>query len=195
MARTLLAESVRPMRSKRNRRYGFTLIEVMVVVCIIAILASLAVYGVGKYVRAAGTSEPMEIINSVRAAQESYKDETYGYLPVSTMSSYFPFGTTLPSNKKWSWDNGNSTELKAWNQLGVHPSSVVAFGYACEAKNDNSSVLNKGQMGISQDLGYPANAQNWYIVRAASDRDGNGVAAIFIGSNFTDQIYGQNDTE
>jgi len=167
----------------------------MVVVAIIAILASLAVYGVGKYVRAAGSSEPMEIINSVRAAQESYKDETFGYKDVSSMSSYFPFGGTLPKNNKASWDRGDSSELKAWNELGVHPSTAVAFGYACTAKNDNSTVLNKGEIGITQDLGYPANARNWYIVRAASDRDGNGIPAIFIGSNFTDQIYGQNDSE
>ncbi len=168
----------------------------MAVVCIIGVLATLAVYGVKKYVDSAKTSEPMEIINSIRAAEESFKDETFAYKNVSDMSSYWPFsGVAALKNAKLSWDSGTDPTAKAaWAVLGVSPSTAVQFGYACAA-GQGTGVPTKTTLGIGQSLGYPTTAPNWYVVRAAGDRDGNGILATFVGSNFTDAIYGENDTE
>jgi type II secretory pathway pseudopilin PulG len=168
----------------------------MAVVCIIGILATLAVYGVKKYVLAAKTSEPIEIINSIRAAEESYKDETFGYKNVNDMTSYYPFAdANALKNTKMGWDAATDATAKAaWAELGVHPSSQVQFGYACTA-GKNGGVPQQTTLGIGTDLKYPATAPDWYVVRAAGDRDGNGVLARFVGSNFTDAIYGENETE
>jgi prepilin-type N-terminal cleavage/methylation domain-containing protein len=195
LARRLLGEGVVKWRRPSKRSRGFTLIELMIGVCIIGILATLAVYGVRKYVLAAKTSEPLEIINSIKAAQESYRDETFGYFKVSDMSSYFPFtGVAALKNAKAPWDSGNATILAAWNQLGVRPSAPVQFGYACDAAK-GTGVPTQAALGISRSLNYPTTFPDWYVVRAAGDRDGNGVLATFVGSNFTDEIYGENDTE
>jgi type IV pilus assembly protein PilA len=70
----------------------------------------------------------------------------------------------------------------------------VQFGYACSA-GKGSGVPTATALGVERDLGYPTSATDWYVVRAAGDRDGNGTLATFVGSNFTDQIYGENDTE
>ena len=196
LARHLLREGLVIQRRPRTPSRGFTLIELMAVVCIIGILATLAVYGVRKYVLAAKTSEPMEIINSIRAAQESYRDETFGYKKVSAISGvYFPFsGAAALKNSKQPWDSGDATILAAWTELGVRPSAPVQFGYACDA-GKGTGVPQQATLGISKSLNYPTTYPDWYVVRAAGDRDGNGVLSTFVGSNFTDEIYGENDTE
>jgi prepilin-type N-terminal cleavage/methylation domain-containing protein len=186
---------VRRTPARRDAR-GFTLIELMVTVAIVAVLAVIGVYSVRRYLLSSATAEPMELINSVRAAEESYKDETFGYLNVGTMGSYYPFGSTLPaSQKKKAWEGGApSGDETNWKTLGVQPSTVVQFGYACVA-GKGDGVPRQSDLKTSIDLKYPASAGDWYVVRAAADRDGNGVPAIFVGSSFTDQIYGEGETE
>ncbi len=192
----LLRRSVVCRTPKRSDARGFTLIELMVTVAIVAVLAVVGVYSVRRYLLSAATSEPMEIINSVRAAEESYKDETFSYLNVGSIDSYYPFGGTLPkSQKRRAWEGGSpNTDEPNWNVLGVHPSTVVQFGYACVA-GKGTGVPGKSALKTSIDLNYPTSAGDWYVVRAASDRDGNGTAALFVGSSFTDQIYGEGETE
>lgn len=183
-------------RLRRNHSSGYTLIELMVVVAIVGILATLGVYSVRKYVFAAKTAEPIEMINSIRAAQESYRDETFAYLHVSDLTSYYPYSSKSDlGNKKRSWESGASGELALWTRLGVRAGGPVQFGYACAAGRQDKSVPAKAALGISNSLNYPANAPNWFVARAAGDRDDNGTLATFVGSSFTDEIYSESDTE
>jgi prepilin-type N-terminal cleavage/methylation domain-containing protein len=186
------------LRRRRADQRGYTLMELMIVVAIIGILASIGTYSVVKYVRAARTAEAIELINSIRAAQESYKDETFGYLNVSAgdIESVFPFTNEAElKNQSKGWGAGNSTILGRFAQLGVQPSTRVQFGYSCVAAN-GGTLPTKTQLRVdTSPLPSSAPASWWYVVRAVADRDSDGKFATLVGSSFNDQIYTERDTE
>ena len=79
-----------PERRRSKRRAtdsGFTLIELMVVVAVVAILGTLAVCSVRKYILASKTSEATEMIGAIKTAQEQYRAETFAYKDVSKVNS------------------------------------------------------------------------------------------------------------
>jgi prepilin-type N-terminal cleavage/methylation domain-containing protein len=177
-------------RRTPSRARGFTLVEVMVTVAIVGILAALAIYGVRKYVTVSKTSEPIEIINAVRAAEEAYKDETFRYLgTTANLTSYHP---GAPTGGKRSWAGSGDA---AWTQLGVSVSAPVSFGYACVAGAANATVPSVGA-SVSGNLGYPTTSTTpFYIVKAIGDDDADGTYALLVGSSFTDEIYSEKTDE
>jgi type IV pilus assembly protein PilA len=163
----------------------------MIIVVIMGILAGLAVYGVGKYVRAAKTGEAIQMIGSIKAAQESYKSETFTYLDVSgakslaSMSSFYP--TTAPDGKLRGWGDVSTDVGKAWRSLGVEPDGPVRFAYGCAAGGAGDAVAAHG---TSQTVAnWPATlTAPWYVVRAVGDLDADSTRSIYVSGSFTGQI-------
>ena len=71
-----------PMRH-RFRSRAFTLVEVMIVVAMIGVLAAIAIVSFRKYVKSSKVSEPIYVMQGIRAAEESYRSETMTYLDVT----------------------------------------------------------------------------------------------------------------
>jgi len=176
-----------PVHPKSSSR-GFTLIELMIVVVIIAVLATLAVYGVGKYISQSKTGEAIQMIGAIKAAQESYKDETFAYLDVTgDLATFYPTNSE-PGQKKVGWGEGGAIGSK-FQALGVAPSGAVLFQYACSA---GSATDNVDAVGSDITItGWPTGAMNqpWYAVKAVADLRRGGHRTVYVASSFTNQIF------
>ena len=125
----------------READRGFTLVELMMVVCIVGVLAGLAVYGVRKYIVASKTTEALAMVSDIMAAQESFRAETFNYLNISSdyTSGLHPVG--MPSPNKNSWDHVPPLTGAAaqFARLNVSAAGPVYFTYGCHATTGNPS--------------------------------------------------------
>jgi type IV pilus assembly protein PilA len=168
-----------------KRERGFTLIELMIIVVIVGILASLATVGYRRYVNDAKTSEAREIIGSIKGGQESYLDETFQYLDASTgaINTYYPNPNPTGMLKtQWGPVVGDP-----FAPLGVRADAPVYFGY--------SSIAGNGAAGLNSVSGFgslPVTNRPQYLVKARCDIEPGGSATVYVSSNIQADIYGEN---
>jgi type IV pilus assembly protein PilA len=178
---------------------GFTLIEMMAVVIIIGVLATLAVFGVRKYIFASKTAEAIHMIGSIKSAEEAYRGETFVYAGSSVGIDsvlYYPQGKD-PGQYKTDWTNTDHEDYaKVWGPLGVVSDSPVIFGYAIEAGNGTKlDSPPKHCTGVSWGSRGDDNTGPWYIVKAEADQNGDGKFSCFTSCNLTGDIFSVNDDE
>jgi prepilin-type N-terminal cleavage/methylation domain-containing protein len=180
--------------TRRSAARGFTMVELMAVVAIVAILALLATYSVRKYIASSKTTEAVEMIGNIKAAQETYKDETFAYLPVSpdlTSSNSFYPANPLPGRQKMNFAGPGTTQA-AWKQLGVNSSAPVLFVYACTAGASGTAPSSPGSdITIGN---WPASVPGpWYVVKAKADLRGDGNFTVFVAPSFSGDMYSANN--
>jgi type IV pilus assembly protein PilA len=184
----------------RSKTRGFTLVELMIVVVIAGILATIAGYGLSRYISSSKTGEAVQMIGSIKAAQESYKDETFQYVAVADnvtdQDSFYPhdFSASVPGRDKVQWGGGNAALSARWSELAVNPSGPVLFAYASTAGAADAALTSAGSdISIG---GWPTNlGQPWYIVKARADLNSGGPYTVYVGVSFTTQIFSANEGE
>lgn len=188
--------SPRPGFRGRARRRGFTLVELFIVVVIIGIMATLAVFGVSQYLRKSKTAEAVQMIGAIKAGQEAFFDETFRYFDVSGgLADENLYPSTGDWDQKIQW--GAGAQATRWATLGVTPEAPVRFRYATTAGLP-TSMPGDGLIGDDVDYNLEAissRPSHWYIVKAVADLDGGGARSVFVGSSFTSEIFSQNAGE
>lgn len=171
---------------------GFTLVELMVVVTIVGILATIGLVSYRKYVMHSKTAEVPTMFMNIKIAEEAYKDERFRYLGPSgtTLSSYYP-ANSKPGQQKMNFA-GTGTGQAEWQTLAVQSSAPVLFVYACAAGISSDGVPS---LGPDINVGnWPATvAAPWYVIKAKADLRGNGVYTYFGTSSFSGDLYSAND--
>jgi len=171
---------VRYTSSPRDRDAGFTLIEVMVTVAVIAILASIALPSfMGEARKTKAFSEVQPMFNDLRVRLEQYLQENGHYPATIGEATLHP---PAPSTTKQALN-----PLPAeWQALKVRISGndqvYCAYTWVTGIANDTSNIgpIAAGTTAPPPAVGFgfsTAPSTDWYYLLAKCDMDGDG--AIF----------------
>ena len=173
------------------KQRGFTLVELLAVVVMVGVLATLAVFAVRKYVFVAKASEAYSMITAIRAAEEAYRDETFAYLDVTGAGLQPLYPNATPNATKWHWKNPANPVYAQWERLGVDSTTAVQYGYAVTAGTGACNV----DPGTEHTFNWPATNEPWYVVVAVGDRDEDGIQSRVVASSFTSELYVEHEEE
>lgn len=113
------------------RRAGFTLVEVLVTIAIVAVLASLLLVAVGRVVRAGEDAKARNDLSQLSVAIESFKAK-YGVYPPDQITLKSAYANTIPDNLQYAklkniWPRIPRTGIN----LGSIPDGINLTGAQC----------------------------------------------------------------
>jgi len=108
-----------------RREDGFTLVEIMVVIAIMALLTAVAFPAYRTYALKAKASEAVNHMATIRALQVSYKAINDTYLPLLAHPA------AVPSNYQ-PWGNPGDNN---WDELGFSVDTTIRYQYKVDAGN------------------------------------------------------------
>ncbi len=139
--------------SRLRKRFGFTLIEVMIAVAVVSVLTASAVPNYRRVQLRAKASEAKVNLGAIRTAQESYFVEFGRFVSAGNHPSAWVPG--MAAVRKLTWDD---TSLGGFSIMGWEPEGDVFFQYHVE---------DPGGLGVE------------YVAEARSDLDGDGTPNVW----------------
>jgi prepilin-type N-terminal cleavage/methylation domain-containing protein len=165
-----------------RRSRGFTLVELMVTVVIIAVLSVVAGMAYTKYFARARTSEVTSMFGEIRNREEAYRAEFSTYVTTSTNASnaeldFYPSYAAMTSGgtpdgepAPKAFTPPTTGNYSNFYNLGVHPGKTTVYCVYAVTAGTSGSWGTLGTVGQSYFTAQPT--EPWWIATAMCDSDG-----------------------
>lgn len=171
----------------------------MTVVAITGILATIGFASLRGYVSAARGTEALNMVQSIRAAEERWRSEHMMYLDVSTDEAWYPRDPRASGAKNtvqsfyYAPGDGTHSDNERWLFLRPTTSGPVRFGYLVNA-GPAGTAMTVPAAGPSVTWPNPPR-DNWYVIQALGDADWDGDLSYYRASNLSGEVFSQNHGE
>jgi prepilin-type N-terminal cleavage/methylation domain-containing protein len=180
---------------------AFTLVELMTVVVIVGVLATIGLASFRSRIFGSKTSEALAMIQSIRAAEERWRGENLTYLNVTRTATWYP--ATPAARTKRAFFNAGTCGVPApdtddcrWKLLNPTGLGPTEFGFMLTAGAPDTTMTQPDAKARPTSWSdWPANGDNWFVVQAIADADGDGVYAKFVASSIRGDVYRENEGE
>src|SRR5262249_42342275 len=160
---------------------AFTLVELMVVVVIVSVLATIGIASFRSRIFGSKTSEALAMIQSIRAAQERWRAENLTYLNVTRTGNWYPAMPTARTKRAF-FNSGAcgvpmpDTDDCRWKLLNPTGLGSTEFGFMVTAGAAGTAMTAPDPKATPTEwTNWPANGDNWFVIQAIADADGDGV--------------------
>jgi type IV pilus assembly protein PilA len=184
---------------RRPRSRGFTLVELLVVVAMAGVLATIGLAAMNKHIDASKGIEVSGMVQSIRAAQETYKAMTGIYLDVSSEGGLYPrdpSGADGESKVAFFHPPGGAAppDNARWMQLAPTVAGPVQYGYMTRAGLPGTPFPEP--QVENDDVVFPTSpTESWYLIEAVGDVDGDEDVSYFYATSLNGGVYSLQPSE
>lgn len=153
--------------------------ELMIVVAIVGILASIAIFMFTRHVARAKASEVPAMFAEMKIREQQYHLENETYLSTgATDNDYFPTATA-PGKNPQTYDI-TASPGDSWKTLRMSPDKTQLYCVYVAIAGPGGDLDPAGPKATAAPFNLTtAPATNWYYLMAECDFDGDGTPAIY----------------